>query len=248
MLPGRVPTRPQARGGGLTADPSPATTSHRPRACDGNIRIALNTAHVECSGGIGRRSSRTCSVVKGTWREANGTRSRAKACTRTRQWVNESREGIGIGAVTRAHAPQATALQWRGTDDTRYSAWRARMRRPGSMRGSCWSCCAGRSPPRPHRYSPNNADRQVILPILPPRQGAPRAHQPRGHQDHCGDAFHGSGPLGGRAGFFDDVGGVGDLLPPVSTICTTLTRVGRKFGPPRLSQDRRYSRPFSVIL
>ena len=42
---------------------------------------------------------------------------------RERKWVNESREGVGIGEMTRAHAPQATALQWRGTDDTRYIAY-----------------------------------------------------------------------------------------------------------------------------
>ena len=42
---------------------------------------------------------------------------------RERKWVNESREGVRSGEVTRAHASQATALQWGGTDDTRYRAY-----------------------------------------------------------------------------------------------------------------------------
>ena len=37
--------------------------------------------------------------------------------------VNESREKAGMGEMTRVHAPEATALQWRGTDDTRYIAY-----------------------------------------------------------------------------------------------------------------------------
>ncbi len=40
-----------------------------------------------------------------------------------RKSVNESREKAGMGEMTRVHAPEATALQWRGTDDTRYIAY-----------------------------------------------------------------------------------------------------------------------------
>lgn len=56
---------------------------------------------------------------------AKGERNEDKGqgMDRERKWVNESREGVGIGEVTRVHAPQATALQWRGTDDTRYIAY-----------------------------------------------------------------------------------------------------------------------------
>ena len=36
---------------------------------------------------------------------------------------DDSQEGVGIGEVRRAHAPQATALQWHGTDETRHVAY-----------------------------------------------------------------------------------------------------------------------------
>ena len=40
-----------------------------------------------------------------------------------RKLVNESQEEVGIAEVMRVHTPQATALQWRGIDDTRNIAY-----------------------------------------------------------------------------------------------------------------------------
>ena len=112
----------------------------------------------------------------------------------------------------------------------------------------------GRSPAAPAERRRDPAHRRLLADVprglsgaaggerdpRPAGAGAPRSYQPRGDQDHRGDAVDRSGPLGGRAGLLDGAGRVGEgLVPSRLAACMVGARPTTRVAPARRPGPRR---------